>query len=148
MHTNPVLTSFKCQWNEIFYFLIWKSFQNDKECCFFCGNTLGYWVRLLVKSQCGHKVVSNHKKLNVSHYFFCIELKLGMVQLLHLSQSCMICPLWHFRGNTMGSRHSSFNVENQNFPSSRSVICYCWRKSVKLWSNNWGSFHFRNAEVW
>ena len=27
-------------------------------------------------SQCGHKVVYNHKKLNISDDFFCIELKL------------------------------------------------------------------------
>ena len=36
-------------------------------------------IRLLVTSQCGHKVVYNHKKLNISHDFFCIELKLSTV---------------------------------------------------------------------
>ena len=32
-----------------------------------------------VTSQQGHKVVQNHKKLNISHDFFCIELKLSTV---------------------------------------------------------------------
>ena len=36
-------------------------------------------IRLLVTSQCGHKVVHNHKKLNISHNFFCVELKLSTV---------------------------------------------------------------------
>ena len=76
----------------------------------------------------------------------------------------MICPLWDFHGNIMGSRPSPFKGENQSFPPSRSVICYCclfsgyeriWtlhststRKSVKHWSNKHGSFHFRKVEVW
>ena len=30
-------------------------------------------------SQQGHKLVQNHKKLNISQYFFCIELKLSIV---------------------------------------------------------------------
>ena len=131
-----------------FIFLFERAFKMIKNVVFFVVALLVAELDYLWSHSVDHKVLSNHKKLDVSHYFFCIELKLGMVQLLHLSQSCMICPLWHFRGNTMGSRHSSFNVENQNFPHSRSVICYCWRKSVKLWSNNWGSFHFRNVEIW
>ena len=35
----------KCLWNEIFYYLIQKSFQNDKEWrLFYCDSTLGCWV--------------------------------------------------------------------------------------------------------
>ena len=72
------------------------------------------------------------------------------VRLLHSSQTSMICPLWHFHGNTMGSRPSPFKEENQSFPPSRSVIWSCCsfsgcerigtlhstsrRKCVKLWS--------------
>ena len=36
-------------------------------------------IRLLVISQQGHQVVRNHNKLNISHDFFCIELKLSTV---------------------------------------------------------------------
>ena len=32
-----------------------------------------------VTSQQGHKMVQNHKKLNISDNFFCIELKFGTV---------------------------------------------------------------------
>ena len=50
------------------------------------GSTLGCrvieyfdFVFYFVTSQQGHKVVWNHKKLNISHDFFCIELKLSTV---------------------------------------------------------------------
>ena len=36
-------------------------------------------IRLLVTSQQGHKVVQYHKRLNISHDLFCIELILGTV---------------------------------------------------------------------
>ena len=49
----------------------------------------------------------------------------SLVQLLQSSQSSMIWPLWHFHGNTMGSRRSPFKGKNQSFPPSRSVICSC-----------------------
>ena len=84
--------------------------------------------------------------------------------MLHSSQSPTICPLWHFQGNTMDTTPSPFKGQNLTFPSSRSVICYCclfsgcertWtlqststRKSIKHWSNKYGSFHFRKVEVW
>ena len=51
--TNPVSCkrnfnfklSLKCLWNEIFYYLIWKSFQNDEEWrLFYFDSTLGCWV--------------------------------------------------------------------------------------------------------
>ena len=42
---SPVRVLLKCQWNEIFYYLIRKSFQNDKEWrLFYCDSTLGCWV--------------------------------------------------------------------------------------------------------
>ena len=140
-------------------YLIRKSFQNDEEWrLFHCDSTLGcrviqdfdlYKLNVpVVTSQQVHKVVWNHRKLNISRDFFWIELKL---QLLHSSQSSMICPLWHFPFSTMGSRPSSFKGENQSFPPSRSVVCSrcsfsrcerIWalhspstRRSVKLWSN-------------
>ena len=35
----------KCLWSEIFYQLLWKSFQNDEEWhLFYCNSTLGGWV--------------------------------------------------------------------------------------------------------
>ena len=78
-------------------------------------------IRLLVTSQCGHKVVYNHKKLNISHDFFCIELKLSTVVTLttKLHDMSIVRFPWH------GSRPSPFKGENQSFPPSRSVICYC-----------------------
>ena len=42
-------------------------------------------------SQEGHKAVQNHKKSNISHDFFCIELKLSTV--VTILQSLMKCPL-------------------------------------------------------
>ena len=112
----------------------------------------GFWfmqIRWLVTSQQGHKVVRNHKKLNISHDFFCIELKLRtVVTLITKFHDMSLC---HFHCNTMGSRPSPFKGEKQSFSPSRSVICsFCsfsrceriWilhststRKSVKLWSN-------------
>ena len=84
------------------------------------------------------------------------RVKRPLVQLLHSSQSSMTCPLWHFHGNTMGSRPSPFKEENQSFPPSRSVIWSCcsfngcewiWtlhstsrRKCVKLCSNKNNAF--------
>ena len=46
-----------------------------------------YANEMSVTSQKGHKVMQNHKKLNISLDFFCME------QFLHSSQSSMICPL-------------------------------------------------------
>ena len=129
---------------------------------FYCDSTLGCWDFDLCKldlfnnyqvTMC-HKVVWIHKKIeHLSQLFLCRTETFfnSTVQLLHSSQSSMICPLWHFHGNTMGSRPSPFKGENQSFPPSISVICYCcsftgceriWtlhststRKSFKLWSN-------------
>ena len=36
----------------------------------------------------------------------------------------MLCPPWHFHGNTMGSTSSPFKGKNQSFSPSRSVIIY------------------------
>jgi len=41
--------------------------------------TLIYANQISVTSQKGHKVVQNHKKLNISFDFLCIELKLSTV---------------------------------------------------------------------
>ena len=80
-------------------------------------------IRRLVTSQCGHKVVYNRKKLNISHVFFCIELKLRtvvtLITKLH-NMSTMIFPWQH-----NGLQALSVEGENQSFPPSRSVICYC-----------------------
>ena len=54
-------------------------FQNDEEWhLFYCGRTLRQ-VRGLVTSRCGHKMIQNHKKENISEVFFCIERKLCTV---------------------------------------------------------------------
>ena len=44
---------------------------------------LSYANEMSVTSQKGHKVVQNHKKLNISLDFFCMELKLSAVLTLH-----------------------------------------------------------------
>ena len=144
----------KCLWNELFYYLVWKSFQNDKEWhLFYRDSTLGCRV-IQDFDLCKSYDLRRHRvdtKLctitkNLSNLFL-----YRTVQLLHSSQSYMICPLWHFQGNTMSSRPSPFKGGNQSFPPSRGVICYLcslsgsermWtlqststRKSVKLWSN-------------
>ena len=77
----------------------------------------------------------NHKKWNISEVFFCIEPKLK-VQLFHLSQNSMLCPLRHFHGNTMGSTPSPFKGKNQSFSLSRSVICSCcsFRGCHSIWT--------------
>ena len=105
-----------------------------------------YANQISVTSQKGNKVVQNHKKLNISFDFFCIELKLSTVVMLFTKfhdMSTVTFPWQH--------RPSPFKGENQSFPPSRSVICSCclfsrceriWtlqsrstRKSVKLWSD-------------
>jgi len=84
-----------------------------------CANWITCEVTTAIQS--GAKIT---KKLNISHDFFCIELKLSTV-VIHSSQSSMIFPLWHFHGNIMGSRPSPYKEENQSFPPSRSIICSC-----------------------
>ena len=68
------------------------------------------------------KVVRNHKKLNISRNFFCIELKLSAVVTLitKFHMSTVIFPWQH-----NGSRPSPFKRENQSFPPLKSVICFC-----------------------
>jgi len=42
VRTLCTLTSeVKCPWHEIFYYLVWKSFQSDEERRLFCDSTLG-----------------------------------------------------------------------------------------------------------
>ena len=106
-----------------------------------------YANQISVTSQQEHKVVQNHKKLNISHNFFCMELKLSTVVTLLTKFHEM--SFVTFPCNRMGPRPSPFKVENQSFPPSRGVICSCCsfsrcerictlqststRKSVKLW---------------
>jgi len=105
---------------------------------------------------CGHhNVDTKWRKItkidSLMHDFFCIELKLFKVVTLitkfHVYMSPMTFP-WQI---TTGSRPSPFKGQNQSFPPSRSVICFCcsfngcewiWtvhststRKYVKLWRN-------------
>ena len=116
----------KCSWQEIFYYLIGKSIQNDEEWrLFYCDSTLGCWViqdfNLCKLDECDvitGTVVQNHKILNISHDFFCIELKLSTVVILltTFNEIFFVTLPWQQNG---------FKVENQSFPPSRSVICSC-----------------------
>ena len=149
----------KCLWNEIFYYHIRNNFQNDKEWrLFYCDSTLGCRViqdfaLCKLDDLWRHSVDTNWCKITknwISLTTFSVK-NWNLVQLSHSSQSYIICPLWHFQGNTMSSRPYLFKGENQSFPPPRSVICYCcsfsgceqtWtlhntstRKSVTLWSN-------------
>ena len=119
----------KYPWSQIFYYLIRKSFQSDEEWrLFYCDNTLGcrviqdfdlcklddLWHRMDTK-WC--KITKNWISLRT---FFVYNWNLA--QLLHSSQSSMICSLCYFHDNTMGSTPSPFKGENQSFPPSRSFI--------------------------
>ena len=68
------------------------------------------------------KVVRNHKKLNISRNFFCIELKLSAVVTL-ITKFHMSTVIFPWQDN--GSRPSPFKRENQSFPPLKSVICFC-----------------------
>ena len=107
---------FKVLMKRIFYYLILKSFQNDKESrLFYCDSTLDcrviqdfdlcklddFWRHNMDTKWCTMHITKNQVALiTISNDFFCIALKL-IVQ-LDSSQSCIICPLWHFHGNTIG----------------------------------------------
>ena len=132
----PLECRLRCK---IFNYLIWKSFQNDEEwLLFYCEGTLGCWVTQdfdLCKSgdlwcQYGYKVVLNHKTEYLSRLFLH---RTETVQLLHSSQSSILCPQWHFHGSTMGSRPSPLKGENQSYLSSRRVIRSCCSFSVCEW---------------
>ena len=74
-------------WNEFFYYRIRKSFQNNREwCLFYCDSTLACRVvqdfdlcklDYLWRHNVDTKWFEITKKLNISHGFFCIEMKLS-----------------------------------------------------------------------
>ena len=75
-------------WGKIFYYLIWKSFQNDAEWhLFYCDSTLGCRViqdfdLCKLDDLWHHNVDTKWCKItqfNLSHNFFYIELKLSTV---------------------------------------------------------------------
>ena len=116
-----------------FYYIIRKSFQNYEEWrLFYCDSTLGCRVIqdfdvCKLDDLWRHNLDTKWRKITKNGIYlktFYVN-NWNFVQLLHSSQSFMICPLRHFHDNTMGSRPSSFKRWNQSFPPSRSVISSC-----------------------
>ena len=77
-------------------------------------------IRLLVTSQCGHKVLYNHKKLNISQDVFCIELKLNTVVTLTIKLHDMATVRFPWQHN--GLQALSFQREKSEFSSFKK--CY------------------------
>ena len=108
------MINFKCLWSEFFCYLIQKSFQNDEEWrLFYCDSTLGCRV-IQDFDLCKLDELSRHsvdtKWCIITKNWLCLT-TFSVKNLLHSSQSSMICPLWYFHIKTMDSTPSPFKGE-------------------------------------
>ena len=136
---------FKVLMKQIFYYLILKSVQNDKEwSLFYCDSTLGcrviqdfdlcklddFWRHSMDRKWC--TITKNQVALiTISHDFFCTELKLSTVTLIKVT---LYGPLRNFHGNTIGSRPSSIQRGKSELSSFKK--CYLLLMFIQLvWAN-------------
>ena len=120
-------------------------------------------IRWLVTPHCGHKMMQNHKKCNISEDILCIELKLCTVITLVTKFQYMSIVTFPWQHN--GLQALSIQKVKSEFSSFENCYCSscsfseceqiwtlystststCTRKSVRLWSKKQCIFHFGKA---